>query len=107
MTRKKIKEKTELQTYGSWMQLPHIPISEGVKGSIGNTGEWRTYRPIIDLAECNKCGFCYIYCPEGTIIFDRENGPEIDLIYCKGCGICAHECPKKAIRMVLEAEIKG
>lgn len=96
--------KKSLPKYNDWKELPHIPVSIGVKGSIGKTGEWRTYRPIIDIKNCNKCGFCYIYCPEGTILFEKENGPIIDLIYCKGCGICANECPKNAIKMKRESE---
>ena len=93
-----------LPTFKSWKELPHIPVSLGVPGSIGKTGEWRTFRPVINKTTCNKCGFCYTYCPEGTITFNKENGPEIDYEYCKGCGICAHECPKKAIEMKREKE---
>ncbi|MHA1683984.1 MAG: 4Fe-4S binding protein [Promethearchaeota archaeon] len=81
-----------------------MPISIGVKGSMGKTGEWRTFKPVIDQSNCNKCGICYIYCPEGTIIFTKEDGPEVDYVYCKGCGVCAFECPKKAIDMKLESE---
>nr|MDO8116757.1 4Fe-4S binding protein [Candidatus Sigynarchaeota archaeon] len=71
---------------------------------MGKTGEWRTFRPVIDNEKCNKCGFCYTFCPEGTISFSKDTGPEIDLVYCKGCGICAKECPKKAIEMKMETQ---
>ncbi|MBD3185342.1 4Fe-4S dicluster domain-containing protein [Candidatus Bathyarchaeota archaeon] len=97
-------KKEDLPSFEDYRDLPHIPVSIGVKGSMGNTGEWRTFRPVINLSACNKCGFCYIYCPEGTIKFDKETGPMVDYIYCKGCGVCARECPKDAITMRRETE---
>jgi pyruvate ferredoxin oxidoreductase delta subunit len=83
----------------SWRELPHVPVSLGVMGSIGKTGEWRILRPEISREKCNRCGVCYLYCPEGTMILKSETGPEVNLTYCKGCGICAAECPRKAIAM--------
>ncbi|MFX0103743.1 MAG: 4Fe-4S binding protein [Candidatus Hodarchaeota archaeon] len=105
MNSKSNKEKS-LPTFNNKDELPHIPVSIGIKGSIGKTGEWRTFRPVIDGEKCNKCGFCYIFCPEGTIRFDKETGPTVDLVYCKGCGICAAECPKDAIEMTRETAIE-
>jgi pyruvate ferredoxin oxidoreductase delta subunit len=86
----------------SWRKLPHVPVSLGVMGSIGVTGEWRILRPEISREKCNRCGLCYLYCPEGTMIFKNGTGPEVNLTYCKGCGICASECPRKAIAMTPE-----
>lgn len=68
------------------------------------TGGWRSLRPIIDKEKCNRCGLCYLYCPEGCIFVDGEGYFAVDLDYCKGCGICAHECPTKAIKMEEEEE---
>jgi 2-oxoacid:acceptor oxidoreductase delta subunit (pyruvate/2-ketoisovalerate family) len=82
-----------------WKKLPHVPVSLGVPGSIGKTGEWRILRPEIFREKCNRCGICYLYCPEGTMVFKSATGPEINLTYCKGCGICASECPRKAISL--------
>jgi 2-oxoacid:acceptor oxidoreductase delta subunit (pyruvate/2-ketoisovalerate family) len=90
---------SELPAYTSWKEMPHVPISLAVLGSIGLTGEWRTLRPEISREKCNGCGICYLYCPEGTMIFQNGTGPEVNLTYCKGCGICASECPRKAIAM--------
>ena len=103
---KKDSKKAEnvLPTYESWTELPHIPVSLGIKGSIGKTGEWRTFRPVLVQEKCNKCGFCYVICPEGTVRFSKEEGAKFDLVYCKGCGICARECPKGAIEMKRETE---
>lgn len=66
------------------------------------TGTWRSERPIIELDKCNKCGLCYIYCPDAAIEMNDEGYPEVDLFYCKGCGICTEECPKEAITQVEE-----
>jgi pyruvate ferredoxin oxidoreductase gamma subunit len=64
------------------------------------TGDWRSASAIIDLKKCNKCGLCFLYCPEGCIRPIKEGYYEADLYYCKGCGICAKECPKNAINMI-------
>jgi pyruvate ferredoxin oxidoreductase delta subunit len=66
------------------------------------TGTWRSERPIIDLDKCNKCGLCYIFCPDAAIEMNDEGYPELNLFYCKGCGICSAECPTKAITQVEE-----
>src|SRR4030066_1754825 len=101
MNEKKTKahRKSGLPTDTRWQDLPHVPVSLGVRGSIGKTGEGRILRPEISRERCNRCGVCYLYCPEGTMILKNGTGPEVNLTYCKGCGICAAECPRKAIAM--------
>jgi len=68
------------------------------------TGDWKSQSPVLDKDKCNKCGLCYIFCPEGCIKEEADGYFVADLSYCKGCGICAIECPKKAITMVEEEE---
>jgi len=69
------------------------------------TGDWRSQRPVWDLAKCIKCGLCYIYCPDASIGWKNEEGyPWWDEYHCKGCGICAQECWTKAIHMEEETE---
>jgi len=68
------------------------------------TGGWRSQRPILDIEPCNRCGLCYIYCPEGCIEQSEDGYFRANLFYCKGCGICATECPKKVITMIDEEE---
>lgn len=65
------------------------------------TGDWRFFRPILDIDVCNGCGICYMLCPDSSIIREGKKY-RIDYDYCKGCGICAEECPKEAIKMILE-----
>jgi len=68
----------------------------------GKTGDWRTFKPVIDYSKCKRCLWCWIYCPEGVITRGEDDTPRIDYEYCKGCGICAEVCPLKAIEMVRE-----
>jgi len=88
-----------------WREIkPGFVITEPGNARTYRTGDWRTDRPVWDKEKCNKCGLCYIYCPDGTIKEDAEGYFSADLFYCKGCGICAHECPQEAITMVPEVE---
>jgi pyruvate ferredoxin oxidoreductase delta subunit len=77
-------------------------VTEPGSASQYQTGTWRSERPIIDLDKCNKCGLCYIFCPDAAIEMNDEGYPELNLFYCKGCGICSAECPTKAITQVEE-----
>ncbi len=98
-------KRPKVQEYKNWKELPPIPISLPIDGAIGITGDWRTFRPIIDQDGCNKCGICWMYCPEGSIINKEDGTFEVDLTYCKGCGICAKECPTNNIEMKRESDI--
>ena len=83
--------------------LEEIPITAiSFLTTEGNeTGEWRSQRPLLDLEKCNRCGICWMYCPDNAI---RPLGDsfQVSYKYCKECGICAIECPKKAIALVTE-----
>ncbi|MCP2604806.1 NAD(P)-binding protein [Candidatus Aminicenantes bacterium AH-873-B07] len=46
---------------------------------------------------CNKCDNCWVFCPDISIIRNKEYSVNYD--YCKGCGICARECPRYVITM--------
>jgi len=76
------------------------PLSDPVCGSGGETGKWRTLRPILDKSKCTECQICWIFCPDAVISRDQE----IDYKYCKGCGVCATECPTDAIIMEKEKD---
>lgn len=66
------------------------------------TGDWKTYKPIINPEKCTHCLLCVLFCPDGAINWKPEiENIDFDLNYCKGCGICANECPTKAIEMKL------
>jgi pyruvate ferredoxin oxidoreductase delta subunit len=81
-----------------------IGVSPPTEGEAGQTGTWRSKRPVIDRNRCltcrekpRRCNLCWLYCPEAAIT--QAKPPVIDYRYCKGCGICASECPAKAIDM--------
>jgi pyruvate ferredoxin oxidoreductase delta subunit len=66
------------------------------------TGDWRSFRPILDRDSCIDCMTCWIYCPDDSVIVKDGKMCSFRMTHCKGCGICAKVCPKKAITMVLE-----
>lgn len=69
------------------------------------TGNWRVYRPVIDLARCTRCWVCFVRCPEGAIELEAEDWPRVDYEVCKGCLICVEECPPRCIERVRESRV--
>ena len=89
----------------TWKDLkPGCVVTEPGSAKQYKTGSWRSRKPVTDLTKCNKCGLCYVYCPEGCVHADSQGYFIPDMEYCKGCGICAHECPREAIAMEEEQE---
>jgi pyruvate ferredoxin oxidoreductase delta subunit len=68
------------------------------------TGSWRSLRPVVNKNQCIRCGVCWLFCPDMSIVRAPEGHFEANLEYCKGCGICAKECPVGCISMVSEEE---
>jgi pyruvate ferredoxin oxidoreductase delta subunit len=67
------------------------------------TGDWRSFKPVLDREMCIDCMTCWIYCPDDSIIIkDSTKMGGFKLTHCKGCGICASTCPKDAIKMAQE-----
>lgn len=62
------------------------------------TGDWSSQKLTLNYEKCNRCGLCWMYCPDNAIRAEKENY-RILIKYCKGCGICVKECPKDAISM--------
>ncbi|MCL2690740.1 MAG: 4Fe-4S binding protein [Candidatus Bathyarchaeota archaeon] len=87
-----------------WRELPMAAVSQKVSTDF-LTGDWKTFKPVLDSEKCVTCLTCAMLCPEGTICWDSKLGKiTFNLDYCKGCGICANECPKKAIAMKMPAK---
>lgn len=89
----------------SWQAVPYLGSAQFAGPTIRHrgsaalraTGNWRTERPVIELAKCKRCFLCYLYCPEAAMRLDAENFPHVDYDHCKGCMICYEECPTDAI----------
>ena len=82
-----------------------LPIAQPGTTKNTKTGDWRTFRPVLDSDNCISCGICKMYCPESAVSGgEKKQLPKIDYDFCKGCGICAEECPKKAIDMKDESK---
>ena len=81
-------------------------ISYPKKGAQGKTGNWRVFRPVLYKSKCVKCLQCWMFCPEATIIRNKDDTISIDYEYCKGCGICANVCKVKAITLEREGDKK-
>jgi len=96
---------TQTEVLPGWKEiLPGCPVIEPGNASQYRTGDWRSQHPVYDYSKCNKCGLCYIFCPEGCVEPKDDGYFTANLYYCKGCGICSAECPKDAITMVEETQ---
>jgi pyruvate ferredoxin oxidoreductase delta subunit len=72
------------------------------------TGGWRSERPYRDDSCCTQCLFCWVFCPDSSVLVKDEKVYDFDYEHCKGCGICAAECPQNCIEMVPEGcELPG
>jgi pyruvate ferredoxin oxidoreductase gamma subunit len=93
-----------------WIDLPFenariaAPAIHAAATSVEvKTGLWRTLRPVIDYARCNRCWWvCSTFCPDGAIDVDADGLPHIDYDHCKGCMVCVAQCPPHAIEAVSE-----
>ena len=83
-------------------QGTEVVTQEG-NSPVRHTGNWRTYRPVIDYAKCTDCMICYAYCPESAMSVGKDGRIKIDYDNCKGCMICLAECPLRAIGQTVEA----
>jgi len=87
-----------------------VPMGAVIPAPVGEnpgmiTGNWRTFRPVIDHEKCNLCLNCFLFCPEGTWHLDEAEEQMIwNADYCKGCLICVAECPTGAFTAVNELE---
>ncbi|MFA5839778.1 MAG: 4Fe-4S dicluster-binding protein [Candidatus Margulisiibacteriota bacterium] len=90
----------------NWKELMHGDALPAGTAEEFQTGDWRSERPIWHKEKCINCYFCWINCPDSSILLDENKKVAgIDYKHCKGCGICAKECPvkePKAITMETE-----
>jgi len=58
-----------------------------------SVADWRIEKPIFNKDYCIDCQFCWVYCPDISIISRDKKMLGIDMDHCKGCGICVEVCP--------------
>jgi 2-oxoacid:acceptor oxidoreductase delta subunit (pyruvate/2-ketoisovalerate family) len=89
----------------NWQDLPIGGLIVEAGNAIQyQTGGWRAFRPVIDWDRCTNCLFCWLYCPDASMIVEDGKFKGVDLEHCKGCGLCAEVCPVKCIEMHEEGE---
>jgi len=69
-----------------------------------SVADWRVNKPIFNAEHCIHCQFCWIYCPDTSIISVDKKFSHIDLAHCKGCGICVEVCPTNPKSLLMFAE---
>lgn len=58
-----------------------------------SVADWRLIKPVYNKDYCIDCQFCWIYCPDISIISRDKKMIGVDMDHCKGCGICVEVCP--------------
>lgn len=71
-----------------------------------SVADWRIEKPIFHADYCIHCQFCWIYCPDMSIISRDKKFVEVDYEHCKGCGICVEVCPTTPKSLLMFAEQK-
>lgn len=76
-------------------------VNNSVKHSVA---DWRAEKPVFSEEHCIHCQFCWIYCPDTSIIPKDKKFDHIDYVHCKGCGICSDVCPTNPKSLVMFSE---
>ncbi len=58
-----------------------------------SVADWRIQKPVFNKDYCIDCQFCWVYCPDISIISRDKKMLGIDMDHCKGCAICVEVCP--------------
>jgi pyruvate ferredoxin oxidoreductase delta subunit len=69
------------------------------------TGNWRSYRPVINHEDCNLCLNCVVFCPDACWRLNDANDEVVwNAEFCKGCLICVNECSHGALSKAEELD---
>ncbi len=58
-----------------------------------SVAHWRVEKPVHNHDHCINCFFCWVYCPDSSILARNDQMSGIDYVHCKGCGVCVSVCP--------------
>ncbi|HIO71231.1 MAG TPA: 4Fe-4S dicluster domain-containing protein [Campylobacterales bacterium] len=81
------------------------PYSES-NSYTASVADWRVLKPVFNPDYCIHCQFCWIYCPDMSIISRDQKMVGIDMEHCKGCGICVEVCPTNPKSLLMFPEQK-
>jgi len=70
-----------------------------------SVADWRIAKPVFNKDFCIDCQFCWIYCPDMSIIARDKKMIGIDMDHCKGCGICVEVCPTNPKSLLMFPEL--
>ena len=79
------------------------PYSES-NSYTASVADWRIDKPIFNKEFCIDCQFCWIYCPDVSIISRDKKMVGVDYDHCKGCGICVEVCPTNPKSLIMVPE---
>ena len=71
-----------------------------------SVADWRVEKPVFNQDYCIDCQFCWIYCPDMSIISRDKKMVGIDMDHCKGCGICVDVCSTNPKSLLMFPEQK-
>ncbi len=69
-----------------------------------SVADWRIKKPVFNKDYCIDCQFCWVYCPDISIISRDKKMIGIDMDHCKGCGICVEVCPTNPKSLLMYSE---
>ena len=72
-----------------------------------SVADWRVEKPVFNRDFCIDCQFCWIYCPDMSIVSRNEKMVGVDYDHCKGCGICVDVCPTNPKSLLMFEEKKS
>lgn len=79
------------------------PYSES-NSYTASVADWRIDKPIFNKEFCIDCQFCWVYCPDISIISRDKKMVGVDYDHCKGCGICVEVCPTNPKSLIMVPE---
>lgn len=66
-----------------------------------SVAHWRVNKPVFNKDTCINCYFCWVYCPDSSILVRDDKMTGIDYVHCKGCGICSDVCPSNPKSLIM------
>jgi pyruvate ferredoxin oxidoreductase delta subunit len=69
-----------------------------------SVADWRIEKPVFNKDYCIDCQFCWIFCPDISIISRDKKMIGVDMDHCKGCAICVEVCPTNPKSLLMFSE---